>query len=54
MWQASDLKLSIRGSAIVKPEVGENEDGSLQVTYTVGATARAACELSACGAGAPV
>lgn len=36
--QASDLKLSIRGSAIVKPEVAENEDGSLQITYMVRAT----------------
>lgn len=43
--QASDLKLSIRGSAIVKPEVAENEDGSLQITYTVGATPPAACML---------
>ena len=31
--QASDLKLSIRGSATVKPEVAENEDGTLAVSY---------------------
>ncbi len=31
--QASDLKLSIRGSATVKPEVVEVDDGTLLVTY---------------------
>lgn len=31
--QVSDLKLLIRGSAVVKPEVSEAEDGSLLVTY---------------------
>ena len=29
--QAADLKVSIRGSAMVRPEVQEREDGALQV-----------------------
>jgi hypothetical protein len=31
--QVSDLKLSIRGAATVKPDVSEEADGSLLVTY---------------------
>ncbi len=33
--QASDLKLSIRGSAVVKPEVTEGEHIMRSVTYVV-------------------
>ncbi len=34
MVQAADLKVSIRGSAMVRPEVQEREDGALQVRCT--------------------
>jgi hypothetical protein len=52
--QASDLKLSIRGSAIVKPEVAENEDGSLQVTYMVRLAGRDPAMLAICHPAAPL
>lgn len=32
--QAADLKVTIKGSAAVKPEVRERKDGSLEVSYT--------------------
>ena len=32
--QAADLKVAIKGSAAVKPEVKEKKDGSLEVSYT--------------------